>query len=44
METLARSCGNGHWINAVVGIGGGLLLILLFAGIAKLVDNWMERR
>lgn len=39
METLARSCGDGHWINRVVGLslGGGVLLAMF------LIFKWLDR-
>lgn len=40
METLARSCGEGHWSSAAAGLilGGGVLILML------VLMNWIERR
>lgn len=40
MITLARSCnGDGHWINAVVGIGIVVVCLAVFWLIVKWVDR-----
>ena len=42
METLARSCGDGHWINAVAGIGIALGIAVGCTGVSWLIIRWVR--